>query len=107
MSGAGFNRCRGPGQFYYHLIRHIAVLVHGDDFLVEADARQFPWVDPLPNQTSLTKKKADVQTKCKHYEKLYDITKNERNKNVNLIQATSQGLAEWKEKIKILQIETV
>lgn len=53
----------------------------------------------------LTKKKADVQTKCKHYEKLYDITKNERNKNVNLIQATSQGLAEWKEKIKILQNE--
>lgn len=53
----------------------------------------------------LTKKKSDVQTKCKHYEKLYDVTKNERNKNVNLIQATSQGLAEWKEKIKILQNE--
>eukprot|EP01043_Picozoa_sp_COSAG02_P047369 COSAG02_NODE_4534_length_5245_cov_13.164594_4_plen_631_part_00 len=53
----------------------------------------------------LTKKKSDVQTKYRHYEKLYDVTKNERNKNVNLIQATSQGLAEWKEKIKILQNE--
>jgi len=53
----------------------------------------------------LAKKKAEVGAKCTSYEKLYDLTKNERNKNVNLIQAASQGLAEWKEKIKILQNE--
>jgi chromosome segregation ATPase len=53
----------------------------------------------------LAKKKAEIGAKCVQYEKLYDVTKNERNKNVNLIQAASQGLAEWKEKIKILQNE--
>lgn len=53
----------------------------------------------------LGKKKAEVKMRWKQFEKLYDLTKNERNKNVNLIQAASQGLAEWKEKIKILQNE--
>eukprot|EP01052_Picozoa_sp_SAG31_P025663 SAG31_NODE_2263_length_6060_cov_12.232344_2_plen_926_part_00 len=53
----------------------------------------------------LGKKKAEVKQRWKQFEKLYDLTKNERNKNVNLIQAASQGLAEWKEKIKILQNE--
>ena len=44
--------------------------------------------------------------RLKEFSALYDVVKNERNKYVNLIQASSQALAEMKEKIKkILQNE--
>ena len=36
---------------------------------------------------------------------MYDVIKNERNKCVNLIQASTQKAAEMREKIKILQNE--
>lgn len=44
------------------------------------------------------------QTTCE-FSALYDVVKNERNKYVNLIQASTQALAEMKEKIKILHNE--
>lgn len=43
--------------------------------------------------------------RLKDFAKLYDVIKNERNKCVNLIQASTQKAAEMKEKIKILQNE--
>ncbi|XP_025107836.1 coiled-coil domain-containing protein 146-like isoform X1 [Pomacea canaliculata] len=51
------------------------------------------------------KKSQEVQVKLKDFAKLYDVIKNERNKCVNLIQASTQKAAEMKEKIKILQNE--
>merc|ERR1740130_2339177 len=43
--------------------------------------------------------------RLREFSVLYDVVKNERNKYVNLIQSSSQALAEMKEKIKILQNE--
>ena len=53
----------------------------------------------------LTKKCNEVNNRLKEFSALYDVVKNERNKYVNLIQASSQALAEMKEKIKILNNE--
>eukprot|EP00736_Rhodelphis_marinus_P006079 Rmarinus@m.15376 len=53
----------------------------------------------------LTKKDVDTTNRLKEYSQLYELVKNERNKYVNLIQASQQALAEMKEKIKILQNE--
>jgi chromosome segregation ATPase len=53
----------------------------------------------------LTKKCNETNNRLKEFSALYDVVKNERNKYVNLIQASSQALAEMKEKIKILQNE--
>ena len=50
----------------------------------------------------LSKKCNEVSNRLKEFSALYDVVKNERNKYVNLIQASSQALAEMKEKIKIL-----
>lgn len=38
----------------------------------------------------------------KEFSALYEVVKNERNKYVNLIQSSSQALAEMREKIRIL-----
>ncbi len=43
--------------------------------------------------------------KLKNYKDLYEEVKSARNKYVNLIQNSSQDLAELKERIKILQNE--
>ncbi|CAM9236095.1 unnamed protein product, partial [Chrysoparadoxa australica] len=51
------------------------------------------------------KRHHDVLCRLKEFSALYDVVKNERNKYVNLIQASNQALAEMKEKIKILQNE--
>ncbi|EQC34738.1 hypothetical protein SDRG_07551 [Saprolegnia diclina VS20] len=51
------------------------------------------------------KKCNETNNRLKEFSALYDIVKNERNKYVNLIQASSQALAEMKEKIKILHNE--
>lgn len=53
----------------------------------------------------LTKKCNETNNRLKEFSALYDVVKNERNKYVNLIQASSQAVAEMKEKIKILQNE--
>ena len=53
----------------------------------------------------LTKKSHETSHRLREFSVLYDVVKNERNKYVNLIQASSQALAEMKEKIKILQNE--
>jgi len=53
----------------------------------------------------LTKKCNEVNNRLREFSALYDVVKNERNNYVNHIQASSQALAEMKEKIKILQNE--
>lgn len=53
----------------------------------------------------LVKRCNDTNNRLKEFSALYDVVKNERNKYVNLIQASHQALAEMKEKIKILQNE--
>lgn len=68
---------------------------------------------PLPFQVTmkqlviqdLTKRCNDTNNRLKEFSALYDVVKNERNKYVNLIQASHQALAEMKEKIKILHNE--
>lgn len=50
----------------------------------------------------LSKRCGDTNNRLKEFSALYDVVKNERNKYVNLIQASHQALAEMKEKIKIL-----
>ena len=53
----------------------------------------------------LTKKQQETELKLKNYKDLYEEVKSARNKYVNLIQNSSQDLAELKERIKILQNE--
>ncbi|XP_071960472.1 coiled-coil domain-containing protein 146-like [Antedon mediterranea] len=51
------------------------------------------------------KKHQEMIIRLKDFAKMYDVIKNERNKCVNLIQASTQKAAEMREKIKILQNE--
>ena len=53
----------------------------------------------------LTKKQQDTDFKLNTFIALYEEVKNARNKYVSQIQASSQDLAEMKERIKILQNE--
>ena len=53
----------------------------------------------------LTKKQQDTDLKLNTFIALYEEVKNARNKYVSQIQASSQDLAEMKERIKILQNE--
>jgi chromosome segregation ATPase len=53
----------------------------------------------------LTKRCADLSNRLKEFSALYEVVKNERNKYVNLIQKSTQALAEMREKIRILQNE--
>ena len=53
----------------------------------------------------LGKKSAEVNSRQREFSALYDVVKNERNKYVNYIQASSQASAEMREKIRILQSE--
>ena len=55
--------------------------------------------------TDLTKRCAELSNRLKEFSALYEIVKNERNKYVNLIQGSTQALAEMREKIRILQNE--
>mmetsp|Transcript_41285 Transcript_41285/g.78920 ORF Transcript_41285/g.78920 Transcript_41285/m.78920 type:complete len:923 (-) Transcript_41285:213-2981(-) len=50
----------------------------------------------------LKKKRREVAQRLRDFQQLYDLVKNQRNKFVNLIQASSQSISEMKEKIKIL-----
>jgi hypothetical protein len=49
----------------------------------------------------LAKRCHDVNNRLREFGALYDVVKNERNKYVNLIQASHQALAEMREKIKV------
>mmetsp|Transcript_3067 Transcript_3067/g.9118 ORF Transcript_3067/g.9118 Transcript_3067/m.9118 type:complete len:513 (-) Transcript_3067:1374-2912(-) len=53
----------------------------------------------------MSKKAHEMTNRLKEFSALYDVVKNERNKYANLIQSSSQALAEMKEKIKILMNE--
>mmetsp|Transcript_19952 Transcript_19952/g.64959 ORF Transcript_19952/g.64959 Transcript_19952/m.64959 type:complete len:918 (-) Transcript_19952:40-2793(-) len=50
----------------------------------------------------LKKKRKETVFRLRDFQQLYDLVKNQRNKFVNLIQASSQSIAEMKEKLKIL-----
>ncbi len=50
----------------------------------------------------LKKKQQETETKLNNYKALYEEVKSARNKYVNMIQNSSQDLAEMKERIKIL-----
>jgi len=71
---------------------------------LEKETRQVLKVKEL-EILDLTKKCNEVNNRLKEFSALYDVVKNERNKYVNLIQSSSQALAEMKEKIKILHNE--
>jgi len=53
----------------------------------------------------LKKKRKETLHRLRDFQQLYDLVKNQRNKFVNLIQASSQSIAEMKEKLKILANE--
>lgn len=53
----------------------------------------------------LKKIRKEVSRQIRDFEKYYDITKHQRNKFVNLIQASNQSMTEMKDKLKILQNE--
>jgi chromosome segregation ATPase len=53
----------------------------------------------------LTKRCNELSNRLKEFSALFEVVKNERNKYVNLIQNSAQGLAEMKEKIRILTDE--
>ncbi|KAI9089460.1 hypothetical protein DFS34DRAFT_639300 [Phlyctochytrium arcticum] len=52
-----------------------------------------------------SKRCQEAMTRLKEFATLYDVVKNERNKYLNQIQATTQRAAEMKEKIRILSNE--
>ena len=54
----------------------------------------------------LKKKKKETTRRLSDFSQLYHMVKNQRNKFVNLIQASSQNIAEMMEKLKILANET-
>lgn len=53
----------------------------------------------------LTKRCNEICNRLKEFSALYEVVKNERNKCVNLIQSSTQGLSEMREKIRILSNE--
>jgi hypothetical protein len=73
----------------------------GDD---ETEARQNLKVKEL-QVLDLTKKCNQVNNRLKESASLYDLVKSERNKYLNLIQASTQALAEMQEKVKVLGAE--
>ena len=56
-------------------------------------------------RADLKKKKKDTFRRLHEFQQLYELVKSQRNKFVNLIQASSQSIAEMKEKLKILSNE--
>jgi len=53
----------------------------------------------------MTKRCNELTNRLKEFSALYEVVKNERNKYVNLIQSSTQALAEMREKIRILNNE--
>ncbi|XP_039271239.2 coiled-coil domain-containing protein 146-like [Styela clava] len=76
---------------------------------MRAEQRSIKAINELKSKdlsiTDHKKKNTEVQVRLQESAKLYDIIKNERNKCVNQIQASTQKAAEMREKIKILSNE--
>lgn len=68
---------------------------------IEVDAQERVRVKTLII-LDFAKKCNEVSNRLKEFSALYDVVKSERNKYLNLIQSSSQALAEMKEKVKIL-----
>lgn len=72
--------------------------------LKQKDARQHVRMKELVI-LDLTKRCNELSNRLKEFSALYEVVKNERNKYVNLIQSSTQALAEMREKIRILNNE--
>lgn len=72
--------------------------------LKQKDARQHVRMKELVI-LDLTKRCNELSNRLKEFSALYEVVKNERNKYVNLIQSSTQALAEMREKIRILHNE--
>ena len=70
----------------------------------EREARQYVRMKELMI-LDLTKRCNEISNRLKEFSALYEVVKNERNKYVNLIQSSTQALAEIREKIRILSNE--
>ena len=70
----------------------------------EREARQHVRIKELVI-LDLTKRCNEISNRLKEFSALYEVVKNERNKYVNLIQSSTQALAEMREKIRILNNE--
>lgn len=70
----------------------------------EKDAKQHVKIKELVI-LDLTKRCNEISNRLKEFSALYEVVKNERNKYVNLIQSSTQALAEMREKIRILTNE--
>ena len=70
----------------------------------EKEARQYVRMKELMI-LDLTKRCNEISNRLKEFSALYEVVKNERNKYVNLIQSSTQALAEIREKIRILSNE--
>lgn len=70
----------------------------------EKDARQHVRIKELVIM-DLTKRCNELANRLKEFSALYEVVKNERNKYVNLIQGSTQAMAEMREKIRILHNE--
>lgn len=81
--------------------REVARLTHKD-----RDAKQHVKIKEL-TILDLTKRCNEISNRLKEFSALYEVVKNERNKYVNMIQASNQALAEMKEKIRILTNEVL
>lgn len=53
----------------------------------------------------MKKNRKDIVSRLKDFQQLYDMVKNQRNRFVTLIQAARQGIAEMREKQKIMSNE--
>jgi DNA-binding CsgD family transcriptional regulator len=72
----------------------------------EREARQHVRIKELII-LDLTKRCNEISNRLKEFSALYEVVKNERNKYVNLIQSSTQALAEMREKIRILNNEVI
>jgi len=72
----------------------------------EKDAKQHVKIKELVI-LDLTKRCNEISNRLKEFSALYEVVKNERNKYVNLIQSSTQALAEMREKIRILTNEVL
>ena len=70
----------------------------------EKEARQHVKIKELVIM-DLTKRCSELSNRLKEFSALYEVVKNERNKYVNLIQSSTQVMAEMREKIRILHNE--
>ncbi len=76
-------------------------------FLVEMAGMGNSWdigsPDPCPSSLQdLKRVRKQTQTRVRDFQQLYELVKNQRNKFVSLVAVAGQGIAELKEKLKML-----